>query len=192
MTMWRETTRHERNAKIFREELDRFLPGKILDFHVHAMNAGVLPAGQTYCCAGHEIAGYTVDELSRDLAEVYPGRETAAVCLIVVLHISRKGRLADPDNRRELAGLCRRFPGAKIVLAHVGRAEINDGYTCVTPVPWKLSIVAGPERVTFTSFLYEQLRAVRRAAGRLGLGEKFLRGFFWENGMRLLSTSQKG
>ena len=32
---WKETTRQERNLRIFREELDEFLPERILDFHVH-------------------------------------------------------------------------------------------------------------------------------------------------------------
>ena len=36
--MWRETPKHERNLKIFREEIDDFLPEKILDFHVHLLN----------------------------------------------------------------------------------------------------------------------------------------------------------
>ena len=33
--MWQETTVHERNRKIFEEEIDPWLPERILDFHVH-------------------------------------------------------------------------------------------------------------------------------------------------------------
>ncbi len=340
--MWRETTKHERNLKIFREELDDFLPGAILDFHVHLFNEGVVPEGEEYSCAGQVITSYTIEDLARDLAEAYPGRETGAVCfgsphvkydresndryvadvcdgtrffgfrllhphetpeavsddivrnsflgvkpypnyaldpegggksdvtqveirdmlpdplmevvsdlgLIVMLHIPRLGRLADPVNQEQIVELCTRFPGAKIVLAHIGRAyflknvvgslerlkdlpnlwydlamlnnwevlehlfrtvppdrilyatdtpialapgksvEINDQYTYVTPVPWKLSISDDHRKLVFTSFLYEELRAIRKAVERLGLDEAFVRGVFQENGMRLLGASE--
>jgi hypothetical protein len=331
--MWRETTRHERNLKIFREELDDFLPEKILDFHVHVFNADVLPAGESYVCAGHVIAKYDYADLERDLAEVYPGRQTAAVCfglpdvsydmkannayvaagadhhrffplrlfdpheadraavkrdlvagrflglkpyldyvrkadggevevaemlpdwimqvadelgLLVMLHIPRRGRLADPLNQRQVIDLCRRFPRARIILAHIGRAyyrkgilgqldalkdlpnlyfdlamvnhwevleylfrtvapekilyatdlpialapgksvEINDQYTYVTPAPWKLSISDEHHKLVFTSFLYEELRAIRQAVERAGRSRDFVRGLFYENGRRLL------
>jgi glutamate-1-semialdehyde 2,1-aminomutase len=42
--------------------------------------------------------------------------------LIVVLHIARSGRIGDPVNIRDLANLCGRYPGAKIILAHIGRS----------------------------------------------------------------------
>ena len=38
------------------------------------------------------------------------------------LHISRRQRLADPDNQREILELADRWPRARIVLAHIGRA----------------------------------------------------------------------
>ncbi|HOX08893.1 MAG TPA: amidohydrolase family protein [Planctomycetota bacterium] len=205
--MWRETTKRERNMSIFREEFAGWLPKRILDFHVHVFNPATLPQGATYNCAGHALRRYGFAELRRDLAELYPGRRTAAVCfglpdriynraandryvaagcdnrrffafrlldpsedpavvrrdlasgpylgvkpylnyvrkpvddveiddmlpaplmkvinelgLIVMLHIPRKGRLADPVNQEQLVALCRRWPNAKIVLAHVGRA----------------------------------------------------------------------
>jgi len=228
--MWRETTKHKRNRRIFDEEFESFLPEKILDFHVHVMNEGVLPAGRTYSCAGHPIAKYDLDNLAQDLDELYPRRKTSAVCfgfpdvdydqkcnndyvarscnerflgtpsptqatpaspassasqrffpfrlfdplhdtpealhddlvakrflgikpylnyvrkadpndveiremlpgwvmeiadalgLIVMLHIPRKQRLADPLNQRQLVELCQTYPRARIVLAHIGRA----------------------------------------------------------------------
>jgi hypothetical protein len=333
--MWRETEMRERNRKIFQEELETFLPTKILDFHVHVFDQGVLPAGETFSCAGHPIQKYDLEDLSLDLAEVYPGRETFAVCfglphasysrerndsyvsghcdgkrffpfrlfdpqegdaeslrremiegrflglkpyldyvrkpdpsqvevsemlppwvmevaddlgLIIMLHIPRKGRLADPLNRRQVRELCEDYPRAKVVLAHVGRAyflknvlghlddlkglpnlyfdvamlnhwevleylfrtaaperilygtdipialapgksvEINDQYTYVTPVPWHLSISDDHGKLIFTSFLYEELRAIKKAVERLRLSDEFVRGFFFDNGMRLLST----
>ncbi len=42
--------------------------------------------------------------------------------LIVVLHIARGGRIGDPVNIRDLANLCGKYPGAKIILAHIGRS----------------------------------------------------------------------
>jgi len=332
-TVWRETAKHERNMKIFREELDGFLPGKILDFHVHVWPEGVLPKGEVFSCAGHPITKYDFDDLVRDLGETYPGRETAAVCfglpdisydreannryvaggcnrkrffafrlfdpneadrkavrksiidgafmglkpyhnyvrkadpgeveitqmlpswimeiakelrLVIMLHIPRRGRLADPVNQEQIVRLCREYPDVAIVLAHIGRAyflrniagnlerlkdlpnlyfdlamlnntevleylfrtvdagkilyatdipialapgksvEINDQYTYVTPLPWHLSISDDHGKLVFTSFLYEELRAIRKAAERTGLSGHALEGIFCENGMRLL------
>lgn len=331
--VWRETTKHERNMRIFREELDGFLPDKVLDFHVHVWPEAVLPAGETFSCAGHSVTKYDVGDLARDLAETYPGRETAAVCfglpdasydreandryvaaacdarrffplrlfdpnetdrravrqdvidggflglkpyhvyvrdtppddveiarmlppwimdlardlrLIVMLHLPRRGRLADPVNQRQLAELCAAWPAVPVVLAHIGRAyflknivgsldrlkgfpnlyfdlamlnnadvleylfrnaspdrilyatdtpialaagksvEINDQYTYVTPVPWHLSISDNRGKLVFTSFLYEGLRAIRKAVERAGLPRAFVEDIFWRNGMRLL------
>lgn len=333
--MWRETTKHERNLRIFREELDDFLPQKILDFHAHIFNKGIMPDGETFSCAGHSIAKYDFDDLRQDLQDAYPGRETFAVCfgspnaaydrecnnrsvsancdrihffpfrlfdtnendpetverdiienrflglkpyrnyvrkddpeavevydmlppwimeiadrlsLIIMLHIPKKARLADPSNLEQVARLCGDYPNAKIVLAHIGRAyylknitgnldglksfpnlwydiamlnnwevleylfktvrhdrvlfatdipialapgksvEINDQYTYITPVPWELSISDDHAKLVFTSFLYEELRAVKKAVQRLELGREFVRGFFYDNGARLLES----
>jgi len=335
--MWRETTQHARNLRIFREELDGWLPGKILDFHVHLLNAAAVRR-KLLRPGGHPVRKYDFTDLRRDLAGLYPGRRTSAVCFgfperafdlaannryvergadrrrffalrlldpyedpaavrrelaagrflglkpylnyvrgkktadieipdmlpdwamkivddlgqIVVLHIPRPGRLADPVNQEQLVALCRRWPRAKIVLAHIGRAyylkgvlgqleglkrlpnlwfelamvgnpevlehlfatvapekilyatdmpialapgksvEINDQYTYVTPVPWELSIHDPAGKIVFTSFAYEELRAIRKAVGRLGLGARFLRGIFHDNGMRLLRSAIRG
>jgi len=337
--MWRETTKHERNLKIFQEELDPFLPENILDFHVHVFNKGVIPNRERFSCAGHPIELYDLDDIQQDLAEIYPGRTTFAVCfgfphlhydrkrnndylaqqcdrkrffplrlfdpcednpsdlqqelaagrflglkpypdyarksdineveihdmlpawameiandlsLIVMLHIPRRGRLADPINQREIVDLCERYPGARIVLAHIGRAyflrnivgnldalkglpnlyfdlamlnnwevleylfqevdagkilygtdiptalapgksvEINDQYTYVTPVPWELSISDDHGNLIFTSFLYEEIRAIKKAVQRLGLGKDFIKALFFVNGMNLLRSALQG
>lgn len=330
--MWRETTQHERNLKIWREEFEDFVPERVLDFHIHVFPSATFSPGQTFECGGHSVTRYDFEDLSQDLARVYPGRETSAVCfglpfpeynraennryvadgcdrrrffalrlldpaedaaavrrdvlaggfwglkpyltyvrkgdpnlveihemlpgpimqvaddlgLIVMLHIPRKDRLADPINQRQIVELCTSWPRAKIILAHVGRAyyrknvvgrldrlrelpnlyydlamlnhagvlehlfrtvpaerilyatdipialapgksvEINDQYTYVTPVPWELSICAPAGRLVFTSFLYEELRAIRDAVERVGLGRDFVRGLFHDNGARLL------
>lgn len=337
--MWRETTKYERNMKIWREEFADFVPEKVLDFHVHIFNEGVVPVGETYHCGGHPIAKYDFTDLKQDFTEIYPGRETFAVCfgtphlgydqkrndrymvkhcdgkhffplrlfdpqedeieamrkdlmkgkflgikpyldyvrkedrnqieihemlpswimeivnelsLIIMLHIPRKQRLADPVNQNQVVELCERYPHTKIVLAHIGRAyylknivgqlerlkdipnlwydlamlnnwevlehlfqtvssdkilyatdipvalapgksvEINDQYTYVTSVPWDLSISDDHKKLVFTSFLYEELRAIKKAVNRLGLGSKFVRGIFYENGMNVLREVQKG
>lgn len=331
--MWRETTKQERNRRIFEAEFEGFLPAKVLDFHVHVFNDGVVPAGETFSCAGHALTKYDLDDLAQDLDEMYPGRETLAVCfgcpsveydqkrndayvaahcdgkrffplrlfdpvhdtpeglradlegkrflglkpylnyvrkgdpneveivemlpdwamaivnelgLLVMLHIPRKGRLADPVNQRQLAALCAAWPRAQIVLAHIGRAyflknivgqldglkglpnlyydlamlnnwevlehlfsevaaekilygtdapiawapgksvEINDQYTYVTPVPWDLSISDDHGKLAFTAFAYEELRAIKKAVERVGLGGDFVEGLFYGHGMRLL------
>jgi len=166
--------------------------------------------------------------------------------LLIMLHIPRPGRIADPLNQEQLRRLCGRYPQADIVLAHIGRAywlanvrgnldglrdipnlhvdttmvthweviehamerlrpdqllfgsdaplalrpgksiEINNGYTYVTPDPWRLSIHDVHQKLDFTSFLYEELRAIARAASRLGLGPDYLHDVMWTNGMRLI------
>lgn len=332
--MWRETTQHERNLKIWQEELDGFVPARVLDFHVHVFHAGSLYEGQGFDCGGHRLTSYTFEDLSRDLAEVYPGRDCSAVCfglpypennnaennryigqgsdgkrffglrlirpdespetvarevreqghvgfkpypnfvpkadlneveihemlpaslmrvademgLIVMLHIPRKGRLADALNQRQIIELCRDYPRARIVLAHIGRAyfvknvvgyldplkdipnlyidlamlnnweviehaftvwpaerilygtdipislaagkavEINNQYTYVTPEPWPLSISDDHGRLVFTSFLYEELRAIKKAVERIGPSPDFVDKLFYKNGMSLLNT----
>ena len=332
--MWRETTKHERNLRIFEEELDDFLPGRILDIHVHVLNEGVLAPGQPFHAGGPAITSYTFEDLDQDLAECFPGRETMALCFglpiadadhqrnndyvaagcdneryfglrlldplrddaesvraelkggrllglkpypvyprkadegtveipemlpdwamevadecgsLIMLHIPRRERIADPLNQRQIVELCTKYPHTRIVLAHIGRAyyyknivghldalrelpnlyydlamvnnwevmeyafarldpgkilygsdiplalapgksvEINHGYTYVTPGPWSLSISDDHGKLKFTSFLYEELRAVRKAVERLGLGRDFVDGLFYSNGMRLLN-----
>ncbi|MGC8861749.1 MAG: amidohydrolase family protein [Armatimonadota bacterium] len=41
---------------------------------------------------------------------------------ILMLHLPRKGRIADPENIRELTEISRRYPGIRIIVAHIGRA----------------------------------------------------------------------
>lgn len=332
--MWRQTTRQDHNRKIWEEELADFVPQKVLDFHVHIMNEGVIPRGEAFSSGGHPITKYDFEDLEQDLSDLYPGRDTYAVCfgfpdvsydfhtnnryvaercdhkrlfpfrlldprekspaavreeiiskrfiglkpypdyvrgdlrhveikqmlpewsmeianelgLIVMLHIPRPGRLADPVNQDQIVEWCTKYPKADIVLAHIGRAyfyknvvdnldrlkdlpnlyydltmvnhwevmeyafktvghdrilfgtdvpialapgksvEINDQYTYVTPVPWKLSISDDHKKLIFTSFLYEEIRAIKKAVDRLGLPRSYIEGIFYDNGMRLLES----
>ena len=57
------------------------------------------------------------DFLTRDHMRVAAERG-----LVVVLHIPRRRRIADPVNIRDIARLCERYPTGRVVLAHVGRS----------------------------------------------------------------------
>ncbi|HQH74654.1 MAG TPA: hypothetical protein PK360_21435 [bacterium] len=76
-----------------------------------------------------------------------------------------------------------------LALAPGKSVEINDQYTYVTPVPWELSISDDHGKLRFTSFLYEELRAVKKAVERLDLPREFTRGLFYDNGMKLLKRA---
>jgi len=168
--------------------------------------------------------------------------------LVIMLHIPRKGRLADESNLEWIEKNAIAYPNAAIVVAHIGRAyflknvvgnldrlapfenvyidiamlnnwevleyafthfpqgrvlygsdapiafaegksvEINDQYTYVTPLPWELSICDTTGRVQYTSFMYEELRAVRKATARAGKGDAFVEGLFGGNAERLLAN----
>jgi len=337
--MWKETTKFERNLKIFKDEFEDFLPSRILDFHVHVFSRDTVPPGcEKYLSSGGKVVQYTIEELKQDLAELYPGRDCYALCfgtprrelntynnneyvakscdhkhffslrllrpeedpkvvtedirkkrflgfkpylnyvdkevedveindmlparimevadkfgLIVTLHIPRKARLADPLNQRQIVALAEHYPGAKIVLAHIGRAyflknivghldkirdfpniyydlamlnnwevleylfhnvepykilygtdtpialapgksvEINNQYAYITPGPWEAGTVIMDEskKLIYTSFVYEEIRAIKKAVGRLNLSGSFVEGLFYCNGMKLLERTGK-
>ena len=171
--------------------------------------------------------------------------------LIVMLHIPRSRRLADPVNLQQIKELSKQYTNTTIVLAHVGRAyylknivgniekvatlenvycdttmvnnwevleylyshfdlkrvlygtdipiglcggksvEINDQYTYVTSKPWKLSISDDHGKLVFTSFVYEQIRAQKKAIQRLNLKETFVENLFYNNGMKLINNKMK-
>lgn len=331
--IWREPEQLARDQKIFAEELDDFLPAKILDFHVHVCNEGFCDPAEPFNCAGQPLTKYDYADLRHDMQLLLPGREFFAVCFgnpdprfdfqanneclrresdhqqffplkvfdpntespetlrqdlasgdflglkpyhrfvrkedsdaieihemlpawameiadqtgaLVMLHIPRSQRLADPVNQRQLVELAERYPGAKIIVAHLGRAyfmanitgylaalkdipnmyfdiamvsnwevleyafeqiphekllygsdipianapgnsvEINNQYSYVTPAPWDISICDDTHRIEFTSFLNEEMRAVKKAVERLGLGADFVEQLFFRNGMALL------
>jgi len=166
--------------------------------------------------------------------------------LLVMLHIPRPKRMEDPLNRRQLRELCTRWPGAKIILAHVGRAyylrgitgflddlrelpnlyfdlamvqhwevmrylfeqvpiekvlfgsdipialaqgkavEINHQYTYVTPRPWPLALCDEKNKLQFTSFLNEELRAIRQAATAAKLSRSNVSSLFYNNARALV------
>jgi len=165
--------------------------------------------------------------------------------LAVTLHVPRAARLADASNQEHVVRLAKRFPKARIIVAHIGRAyflrnvlgnldafaahgnlyldlamvqnpdvfehaferfplsrilfasdapiafapgkavEINHQYSYVTPVPWELAIHDAAHRIRFTSFLYEELRAIAKAVERLALDEASVRAIFHDNASTL-------
>lgn len=172
--------------------------------------------------------------------------------LIIMLHIPRPGRLEDPLNRQQIRQLCQRWPGARIILAHVGRAyyrrgiegyldelagfpnlyfdlamvqhwevlaylfaripverilfgsdapialaqgkavEINHQYTYVTPRPWSLSLCDPQGKLRFTSFLNEELRAIRQAAETVGYGRSAVEALFDGNARQIIASVGRG
>jgi len=46
--------------------------------------------------------------------------------LAITLHIPKAARLADPCNQKQMVEICRRYPNAKIIFAHIGRAYFMD------------------------------------------------------------------
>ena len=169
--------------------------------------------------------------------------------LAVTLHIPRPGRLADHVNQQQMIELCRRYPNAKIIFAHIGRAyylqnvtgyldgiagcpnayidtamvnhegvleyafnkfprerilfgsdapiallrgksvEINNQYAYLMGEDYQIgsTIYDAGHAVEFTSFYYEQLRAIKLAAGRAGLSSTEVENIFWGNAFRLFS-----
>lgn len=169
--------------------------------------------------------------------------------LIVMLHIPRKLRLADPLNLKQIKLVSKKYPNSKIVIAHIGRAyclknivgnieqiadfenvyvdlamlnnwevleylfnhfdrarilygtdmpiaimpgksvEINNQYSYITPHKWKLSIHDREGRIKYTSFLYEGIRAIKKASQKVNLSEKEIQNIFYFNGKRLLDEA---
>ena len=173
--------------------------------------------------------------------------------LIVMLHIPRKARLADPLNQRQIIALSKKYPRAKIILAHIGRAyflknivghlkkikylpnlyfdlamlnnwevleylfdtvesykilygtdipialapgksvEINNQYVYITPGPWDTGnvIIDNRKNLVYTSFAYEEIRAIKKAVRRLNLSNSFIEGLFYANGIKLIESIEK-
>ena len=69
------------------------------------------------------VTGKPIDEV--EIHDMLPARLMEVIDglgLIVMLHIPRRRRLADPVNQRQIVELATRYPNTTIVLAHIGRA----------------------------------------------------------------------
>jgi len=169
--------------------------------------------------------------------------------LIVMTHIPRAGRLADPVNIAGIRRLCAESPDAKIILAHFGRSyfpeAIGDGLSLadIANLYVDLSMIQDPEvielvfrtfdrkkilfgldlpfaqekgklisvngqrhfftkrphkwsahvdedayEVRCTLFAYEIVRAIKKAAGRVGLTDAEIEDIFCNNAERLVAS----
>ena len=120
-----------------------------------------------------DLAGKDDDEIS--IFEFVPHEHLSVVnehAGVLMLHLPRKGRLADPENIRELLEIRERYPAIRIVVAHIGRAftmpTVEKGLPHFADVPglffdiaanlnadvmeYALGIV-GPDRLLFGSDL---------------------------------------
>jgi len=69
------------------------------------------------------LTGRPSSEVSvRDMVPDSARRVVEERGLLVMLHLPRPGRVADPDNIREVRELCEECPNGRIVLAHIGRS----------------------------------------------------------------------
>ena len=244
---------HERNNAYVGGSADfrKFFPLRLLDPHrdnAAAVNADIARYGflglKPYpdYARPNDIPNAEIPEMLPDWAMAIAHERR----LLVMLHIPRSKRLEDPLNRRQLRELCTRWPGAKIILAHVGRAyylrgvtgflddlrgfpnlyfdvamvqhwevmaylfrhvpiervlfgtdipialaqgkavEINHQYTYVGPRPWSLALCDEKRKLQFTSFLNEELRAIRQAATSAGLSRTETTAFFHDNARALV------
>ena len=173
--------------------------------------------------------------------------------LMIMLHIPRKLRLADPLNLKGIKKICTKYPNLKLILAHTGRSyclwplkagisKIKDLYNlyvdtspiqswevlellfrsfdrkkilfaldlpfpqlkgrrvCVNgqsldltdkPYTWSVSN-PGYIPFNFTFMAYEEIRAHKEAAERVGLTRREINGIFYNNAMRLIKEVEKG
>ncbi|MBT3295113.1 MAG: amidohydrolase family protein [Verrucomicrobia bacterium] len=69
------------------------------------------------------VTGKPVGEVT--VHDMLPAEQMAVadeLGLVIMLHIPRPGRLADPLNQVQMVELCERYPNARIIFAHIGRA----------------------------------------------------------------------
>ena len=90
-------------------------PADITPFLAHPAFAGFKP----YHTYSHETPTYNsslkgfLPEWAWQMADQHK--------LAILLHVVTQGALADPGNQQEIRTMCRRYPGAKLILAHAAR-----------------------------------------------------------------------
>ena len=76
---------------------------------------------------------------------------------------------------------------APIAFAPGASVEINNQYSYITPNEWKLAIHDAKPRIEYTSFMYEELRAIKKAAVRSRLKESVIEDLFYRTTLQLVS-----
>jgi len=112
--------------------------------------------------------------------------------LIIMLHVPRNTRLPDPDNLRDLETIAARYPNARVILAHGGRAYARE---IIEPA---LEVVAALPNMYFDLSVVQSAGVVqaileRMPAGRVMYGSDIpvatVRGLlFMLNGQRVTIT----
>ena len=172
---------------------------------------------------------------------------------ILMLHLPRQGRLADPDNIREVLEIHESYPSIKLILAHIGRAfclptaqrglphfvdapgiyfdtaanlnpdvfqyaietvgpkrllfgsdlpitlirgmreHVGERYINYTdgPYSWNTNRKSPEEEAKYTCFVYEELRALRKAIERSGLGSDAVEMIMYSNSAELMGISAR-
>ena len=170
--------------------------------------------------------------------------------LILMMHIPKSLRIADPVNQKQMLELCDRYPNIKVIFAHIGRAyfmrciegmldgiasrpnayvdtspccqwevleytfnhfprerimfasdapvgwvrgkqiEVNHQYAYLVGEDYRVgSALYDAERVlNYTFFFYEQLRAAKKAAKRLGLSRREIENYFYNTASTLVKS----
>lgn len=119
---------------------------------------------------------------------------------IVMLHLPRKERLADPRNLAEIHEICERYPNVQLVIAHVGRAycpqTARAGIPHLVPHPnlfvdlsanccqeaFELLIdVLGPRQILYGTDMPPTAMRARRECNEAGEYYNIVRGADWQD-----------
>ena len=117
MTMDDDTYYQQVDLVPYRQELNEFLPPVVLDFHAHTWLHR--PLGPTPWEAGVPGGSYMIVNTEYGWEAMEVAHELQ---LVIMLHLPRSLRLADPLNIASLRRLSAAYPGAQIVVAHAGRS----------------------------------------------------------------------
>ncbi len=190
------------------------------------------------------------DAVNCGITEFMPEHQIAVadrLGLIIMMHLSKRDAIADPDNVRDLLRLCEQYPGAKWILAHCARSYsawaiesaakalrglpnvwYDTSSVCESDAMEALYVGVGDDRVMYgsddipigmlrgkyvafgrawaylsecnhslnlthcdgrmTFTRYEQLRAMRRAALRLGMTRQQNEALFHDTAAGLIAS----
>jgi len=117
------------DASIWRDELDGVVPQQIHDAHTHVYRGTDSRAPEQepaswramYCSSEGNL-----EDLRAVDAALLPGRTVSRFTTggMVMLHLSRKTGIADPDNLADLERLAGRYPNVQWNLCHAARSYV--------------------------------------------------------------------